>query len=138
MSKPGWVTSLVPLVAILFAATALLAQEVVKTKDGRQVLLKPDGTWVYITEEPPQGAVTPAVAPATKSSVVVAPNSAGMGTAPPNGFNTDKQKSASPTPQPGNVDTGRTTPTGKAIYRGPRGGCYHYSKSGKKVYGSCS
>ena len=27
-----------------------------------------------------------------------------------------------------------TTPTGKTIYTGPRGGQYHYSKSGKKVY----
>ena len=26
------------------------------------------------------------------------------------------------------------TPTGKTIYEGPRGGKYHYSKSGKKVY----
>jgi len=26
------------------------------------------------------------------------------------------------------------TPTGKTIYQGPRGGLYHYSKSGKKVY----
>jgi hypothetical protein len=27
-----------------------------------------------------------------------------------------------------------TTPTGKTVYEGPRGGHYHYSKSGKKVY----
>ena len=27
-----------------------------------------------------------------------------------------------------------TTPTGKTLYQGPRGGVYHYSKSGKKVY----
>jgi len=27
-----------------------------------------------------------------------------------------------------------TTPTGKTLYQGPRGGTYHYSKSGKKVY----
>jgi hypothetical protein len=27
-----------------------------------------------------------------------------------------------------------TTATGKTIYEGPRGGHYHYSKSGKKVY----
>jgi hypothetical protein len=27
-----------------------------------------------------------------------------------------------------------TTPTGKTIYVGPRGGLYHYSKTGKKVY----
>jgi len=27
-----------------------------------------------------------------------------------------------------------TTPTGKTLYEGPRGGQYHYSKSGKKVY----
>ena len=29
-----------------------------------------------------------------------------------------------------------TTATGKTIYEGPRGGHYHYSKSGKKVYGT--
>jgi len=27
-----------------------------------------------------------------------------------------------------------TTATGKTLYQGPRGGIYHYSKSGKKVY----
>jgi hypothetical protein len=27
-----------------------------------------------------------------------------------------------------------TTPTGKTIYEGPRGGHYHYSAGGKKVY----
>ncbi len=27
-----------------------------------------------------------------------------------------------------------TTATGKSLYQGPRGGVYHYSKSGKKVY----
>ncbi len=27
-----------------------------------------------------------------------------------------------------------TTATGKTLYQGPRGGVYHYSKSGKKVY----
>ncbi len=32
------------------------------------------------------------------------------------------------------VDSGKKTPTGKTIYVGPRGGGYHYSKSGKKVY----
>lgn len=30
--------------------------------------------------------------------------------------------------------TGQTTATGKTIYEGPRGGHYHYSASGKKVY----
>lgn len=30
--------------------------------------------------------------------------------------------------------TGETAATGKPIYVGPRGGRYHYSKSGKKVY----
>jgi hypothetical protein len=29
-----------------------------------------------------------------------------------------------------------TTPTGKTLYQGPRGGIYHISKSGKKVYHS--
>jgi hypothetical protein len=137
MSKRGWVSSLVGLFWILLAATTLLAQEVVKTKDGRQVLLKPDGTWVYITEEPPKGAVSTAVPPAKTNPGVVSPNSAGGGTTSPNSLNSDKQKATNQTQKPGNVDTGHTTPTGKTIYQGPRGGCYHYSKSGRKVYGPC-
>ncbi len=32
------------------------------------------------------------------------------------------------------VDSGEKTATGKKIYVGPRGGRYHYSKSGRKVY----
>jgi hypothetical protein len=40
MSKGGWVTSLIGVVGILLAAAALLAQEIVKTKDGREVLLQ--------------------------------------------------------------------------------------------------
>jgi hypothetical protein len=138
MSKHGWISSLTALFGILLAATTLLAQEVVKTKDGREVLLKPDGTWVYINEEQPKGAVSPAATPAAKNPGVVAPNSAGGGAASPNNLNTDKQKSTPQTPKPGNTDTGHTTPTGLEIYKGPRGGCYHYSKSGKKVYVPCS
>ena len=37
------------------------------------------------------------------------------------------------TAKPGETEIG-TTPTGKTLYQGPRGGVYHYSKSGKKVY----
>jgi hypothetical protein len=39
-------------------------------------------------------------------------------------------------PVPSMSDSGAvgTTATGKPIYEGPRGGLYHYSKSGKKVY----
>lgn len=37
-------------------------------------------------------------------------------------------------PGPSNEKAVGTTPTGKTIYEGPRGGQYHYSKSGKKVY----
>src|SRR5208283_210440 len=144
MSKRAWVTSLAGLFWILLAATSLLAQEVVQTKDGRQVLLKPDGTWVYIREEPPQGGlstavphpaqVNPVLPPAEKNPGVASPNSVGVSTTSPNSSNSDKQKSANQTQKPGNVDTGHTTPTGQTIFRGPRGGCYHYSKSGKKVY----
>ena len=32
------------------------------------------------------------------------------------------------------VPTGEPTPTGKPIYEGPKGGKYHISKNGKKVY----
>jgi len=53
---------------------------------------------------------------------------------------------APPAPEPGpaptkqtrkkssEVDSGQRTKRGKNIYVGPRGGRYHYSKSGKKVY----
>ena len=58
MKDRSRVTPLAASFWILLAATSLLAQEVVKTKDGRQVLLKPDGTWVYIKEEPPEGAAS--------------------------------------------------------------------------------
>lgn len=34
----------------------------------------------------------------------------------------------------GDRPTGATTPTGKTIYEGPRGGHYHISKNGNKVY----
>jgi hypothetical protein len=34
----------------------------------------------------------------------------------------------------GDTPTGETTATGKPIYEGPRGGHYHYSENGKKVY----
>ncbi len=35
---------------------------------------------------------------------------------------------------PSDKPTGETTASGSPIYEGPRGGHYHYSKSGKKVY----
>ena len=38
------------------------------------------------------------------------------------------------TPQRDDTLSGDSTPTGKPIYVGPRGGRYHISKSGKKVY----
>lgn len=36
---------------ILLGATSFLAQEVVTGKDGRRIILKPEGTWVYLKEE---------------------------------------------------------------------------------------
>jgi hypothetical protein len=45
---------------------------------------------------------------------------------------------ASDTAKPGTAaegkETGKTTASGQRIYEGPRGGQYHYSASGKKVY----
>jgi hypothetical protein len=38
------------------------------------------------------------------------------------------------TPKAGETPTGETTAKGQPIYTGPRGGQYHYSSSGKKVY----
>ncbi len=46
-------------------------------------------------------------------------------------------KQATETPKPTTVQgtpTGQTTSSGAPIYVGPRGGRYHYSSSGKKVY----
>jgi hypothetical protein len=40
----------------------------------------------------------------------------------------------SPTPRITGTPSGDTTATGKTIYVGPRGGLYHYSASGRKVY----
>lgn len=48
-----------------------------------------------------------------------------------------RQRSTPQQPQataPAGTPTGQTTATGLPIYEGPRGGHYHYSKSGKKVY----
>jgi hypothetical protein len=56
---------------------------------------------------------------------------------PANTTTTSAAKSATEgkqTTSAGGIDTGRTTPTGKEIYEGPRGGQYHISTSGKKVY----
>lgn len=147
MKDRSRVTPLAASFWILLAATSLLAQEVVKTKDGRQVLLKPDGTWVYIKEEPPEGAASTVIPhPAQANAVspaaggrpgVASPNSVAARTASPSSSNADKQKSGNQAQKPGNADTGQTTPTGKEIFQGPRGGCYHFSKSGRKVYGPC-
>ena len=41
---------------------------------------------------------------------------------------------AAEAPKPGATPTGETTATGQPIYTGPKGGQYHYSDSGKKVY----
>ena len=45
-----------------------------------------------------------------------------------------KEKAAAPPPSNAGTPTGEKTATGKDIYAGPRGGKYHYSASGKKVY----
>jgi hypothetical protein len=41
---------------------------------------------------------------------------------------------ANATPKAGETPTGETTSKSQPIYQGPRGGQYHYSTSGKKVY----
>jgi endonuclease YncB( thermonuclease family) len=47
---------------------------------------------------------------------------------------TSKEPDKAKATQQGDKVSGETTPTGKTIYVGPRGGRYHISKSGKKVY----
>lgn len=58
---------------------------------------------------------------------------------PINNISSDFQKTVSEKNSSSSTDitgipTGETTPRGFEIYEGPRGGRYHYSKSGKKVY----
>lgn len=71
----------------------------------------------------------PGPGPSTTSSTgvpaLVSPGSTGGGSSSP-----QPTQAASPPGTP----TGTTTATGLPIYEGPRGGHYHYSKSGKKVY----
>jgi len=43
-------------------------------------------------------------------------------------------KAATTTPTSAGTPTGQATAAGQPIYTGPRGGQYHYSASGKKVY----
>jgi deoxyribose-phosphate aldolase len=43
-------------------------------------------------------------------------------------------KTSGQTPTASGTPTGQTTTFGQTIYEGPRGGRYHYSSSGKKVY----
>jgi hypothetical protein len=43
-------------------------------------------------------------------------------------------KTAGQSPTASGTPTGQTTASGQPIYEGPRGGHYHYSSSGKKVY----
>ncbi len=101
---------------LMLTAAPLYAQEVAALKDGRRVLLKPDGTWVYLREEPQAGASPkkddPAAAVPGKKDVTMKDAAAATG----------------------GKSTGGTTATGLPIYEGPRGGRYHISKSGKKVY----
>ena len=201
----------------LFLTANLLSQEVVKTQDGRLVLLKPDGTWVYLEEKAPPGATsaptpnpTQAVPTASFARAQEQMPKPGIGTvkiqcnttplrgtvqiyespaslqtvghaacgerltflgvsasnykqirttegiegwifdnwlsgmeqatpaansvaSPATPSGTDKKEVIS-AQHPGETDTGQKTATGKTIYEGPRGGHYHYSDSGKKVY----
>jgi len=53
---------------------------------------------------------------------------------PSNALVSTPATTATPAVSPEGKDTGTTTATGKEIYEGPKGGTYHYSASGKKVY----
>ena len=110
------------LLAILMCASAL-AQEVVQTKDGRYVLLKPDGTWVEMKEKPAPGAKSKSGPPPVTSSPAK-PDATPKAETPP----------VAATPAHTGTPSGEKTATGKDIYVGPRGGHYHYSASGRKVY----
>ena len=84
--------------------------------NGKMVLLKADGTWVYLGEQSP----------------VVAPSSAAKSEAIPS----KEQLTSPPAKQEPKteIDSGEKTATRKTIYEGPRDRHSHYSKSGKKVY----
>jgi hypothetical protein len=138
MSKRAWVIAIATLSLILLAATGLLPQEVVKTKDGRLVLLKPDGTWVYLKEDAPHGAAPSPVPSATQTNPaepaaqsVLSRAATTTCTSDPN---SQKQQLTDEAQNKNGVETGQKTASGQTIYEGPRGGHYHYSASGKKVY----
>lgn len=123
MNMARWIVSFLFLLTV--GAALISAQEVVATKDGKYVLLKSDGTWVYLREESPtSGTHSSGSAKATDKPQPEYPNKLNLGA-------TGKER---PTLSSKGNDTGEKTATGKTIYEGPRGGRYHYSASGRKVY----
>jgi hypothetical protein len=74
--------------------------------------------------------------PASVASAPVRTQAAKLATASSALVSGPATTAAAPTPavSPEGKDTGATTAAGKEIYEGPRGGQYHYSASGKKVY----
>jgi len=108
---------------------AACAQDLATTQDGRIVLLKPDGTWQVVghvpakDEKPQPAAQKPVTEPSNAPASAAQPASA-------NSAREKSDQSAHAADRP----TGQTTASGKTVYEGPRGGHYHYSASGKKVY----
>ena len=76
-----------------------------------------------------KGYVT-ATAATAKTAMAPATGAAAVEPTPAPAIDSAAAKSATQSEPP----TGETTATGKPIYEGPRGGRYHYSSSGKKVY----
>ena len=108
------------LLLAIFISVSALAQEVVQTKDGRHVLLKPNGTWAELKEQTALGAKSREVKSGTPATTSSAANT--------------ETPSATAAPANAGTPSGEKTASGKDIYVGPRGGHYHYSASGKKVY----
>jgi hypothetical protein len=107
---------------IIMMASGALAQDLATTQDGRVILLKADGTWQLVGRIPAKDA-----RPEAAKKEEALPSSGVLNLTDPADKKTD---AVSPSDKP----TGATTATGKTIYEGPRGGHYHYSASGKKVY----
>lgn len=61
-------------------------------------------------------------------------NSKNVSSSPAQNFSGGSTSTPASKPSKSEVESGSNTKSGATIYTGPRGGQYHYSKSGKKVY----
>ena len=114
-------------IAVLLMVCGLNAQEIqckCRQIEGEEYFCK----CTAVTGSLPSSMVLTSTAPASilnsKPGPITSPEAQGA----------KQLATSSETAAPKGTPTGETTATGKTIYEGPRGGHYHYSASGKKVY----